>query len=132
MAMAQVLIRDLDDQTLKRLKKRAADNHRSLQGELHAIITQTVEHEESKERVGKRLKARSPRARYAAIVAPIRENRGGVRDELMPGRGARRRNAAAPTGSVWNWLKRRSVGNLSKEEIDAYIRAERDSWHDSF
>ena len=77
--VAQVLIRDLDDKTLKRLKKRAADNHRSLQKEIRAIITRAV--------------SRS---------------------------------------SAWDWLKRRSVGNLTKAQIDAYIRAERDSWHDSF
>ena len=77
--MAQVLIRDLDDETLKRLKKMAARNHRSLQKELRAIIIRAV--------------SRS---------------------------------------SVWEWLKRRPAGNLSKEEIDTYIRAERDSWHGSF
>ena len=122
--MAQVLIRDLDDGTLKRLKKRAVDNHRSLQGELRAIVTQTVEPEKFSEETLKRLKARSPRAPYGDSAALIREDRDGV----IPGNGARRRNTAAPTGSVWNWLKPRSAGNLSKEEIDKYIRAERDSW----
>ena len=77
--MAQVLIRDLDDETLKRLRKRAADNRRSLQQELCAIITRAVSHT-----------------------------------------------------SVWGWLKRRPIGNLTKKKIDAYIRAERDSWHDAF
>ena len=77
--MAQVLIRDLRDETLKRLKKRAADNHRSLQHELRAIITH-----------------------------------------------------AASRASIWEWLKCCPAGNLPKREIDAYIRAERASWHDSF
>jgi plasmid stability protein len=122
--MAQVLIRDLDDETLKRLKKRAADNHRSLQGELHAIVTQTIEPEKFREEVLKSLQARSPRAPYGDSAAHIHEDRDGA----VPGNGARRRNAAAPAGSVWNWLKRRSAGNLSKEKIDKYIRAERDSW----
>lgn len=40
-----------------------------------------------------------------------------------------RRKQVAPRGSVWNWLKRRSAGGLSKQEIDDYIRAERDSWN---
>ncbi len=126
--MAQVLIRDLDDETLKRLKRRAADNHRSLQGELHAIVTQTVRHEKPGDAVSKKLRAPSPLAQYGDSAALIREDRDGVRNDLIPGNGARRRNTAAPTGSVWNWLKRRSVGNLSKDEIDEYIRAERDSW----
>jgi plasmid stability protein len=39
-----------------------------------------------------------------------------------------RRRKVAPRGSVWNWLKRRSTGGLSKQDIDSYIRAERDSW----
>ena len=122
--MAQVLIRDLDEATLKRLKKRAADNHRSLQGELRAIVTQTVEPEKSGAETAKGLKARSPRAKYGGSAALKREGS----DDVTPGNGVSRRNAAAPTGSIWNWLKRRPAGNLSKEEIDEYIRAERDSW----
>jgi antitoxin FitA len=36
--MATVLIRDLDDRIVKKLKKRAARNDRSLQAELQAIL----------------------------------------------------------------------------------------------
>ena len=36
--MAQVLVRDLDAAVVERLKKRAADNGRSLQAELKAIL----------------------------------------------------------------------------------------------
>lgn len=36
--MANVLIRDLDEKILKRLKQRAARNERSLQAELKAIV----------------------------------------------------------------------------------------------
>ena len=36
--MAQVLIRNLDDQTVARLKQRAARNDRSLQAELQTIL----------------------------------------------------------------------------------------------
>jgi antitoxin FitA len=36
--MTNVLIRDLDDKIVKRLKRRAAQNDRSLQAELKAII----------------------------------------------------------------------------------------------
>ena len=129
MGMAQVLIRDLPDETLKQLKEQAAKNHRSLQGELHAIVTKaTAIEEKGREAITKKLEAQSPRARYTNTALLLREHRDGVRNDLIPGNGARRRNAAARTGSVWNWLKRRSTGRLSKEEIDKYIRAERESW----
>ena len=36
--MAKVLIRDLDDRTVDRLKKRASQNRRSLQAELQLIV----------------------------------------------------------------------------------------------
>jgi plasmid stability protein len=37
--MAQILIRDLDDETVKRLKDRAKRHGRSLQGEARLILT---------------------------------------------------------------------------------------------
>lgn len=36
--MANVLIRDLDERTIAKLKERAASNNRSLQAELHLIV----------------------------------------------------------------------------------------------
>ena len=36
--MARVLIRDLDERTVQRLKARASRNHRSLQAELQMIV----------------------------------------------------------------------------------------------
>ena len=36
--MARVLIRDLDERTVERLKERAMRNHRSLQAELQIIV----------------------------------------------------------------------------------------------
>jgi antitoxin FitA len=40
--MAQVLIRGLDDKVLKRLKRQAKNNNRSLESELRAIIESAV------------------------------------------------------------------------------------------
>lgn len=40
--MAQVLIRDLDEDVIKVLKERAEKHQRSLQGELKAILTQAA------------------------------------------------------------------------------------------
>lgn len=96
--MPQVLIRDIDNETLKKLKKRAEENHRSLQRELHVILSE------------------------AAALAGT----GTAKRASRSMRTARKGNR--PAGSVWTWLKRPSAGNLSKEEIDSYIRAERDSW----
>jgi antitoxin FitA len=36
--MAQILVRDLDEALVARLKERARENHRSLQGEVRAIL----------------------------------------------------------------------------------------------
>ena len=41
--MAQLLVRDLDPAVVARLKERARQNHRSLQGEVKAILEQAAE-----------------------------------------------------------------------------------------
>lgn len=41
--MAQVLIRSLDNEVLAHIKARASRHHRSLQGELKAIITEAAQ-----------------------------------------------------------------------------------------
>lgn len=40
--MAQILVRDLDDETVQRLKTRAQQNGRSLQGEAKLILTRAA------------------------------------------------------------------------------------------
>jgi plasmid stability protein len=40
--MAQILIRDLDDDLVAMLKARAKSNHRSLQGEIKALLEEKV------------------------------------------------------------------------------------------
>ena len=40
--MAQLLVRNLDDALVARLKKRARENHRSLQGEVKAILEEAA------------------------------------------------------------------------------------------
>jgi plasmid stability protein len=101
--MAQVLIRDLDSDILKKLKQRAEENHRSLQGELHLILTQAAAAESASDS-----------------------------NARAPSKGASQRRATnAPANGVWQWLKRPAAGKLSKEDIDSYIRAERASWESS-
>ena len=41
--MAQLLVRDLDPAVVARLKERARQSHRSLQGEVKAILEQAAE-----------------------------------------------------------------------------------------
>lgn len=41
--MPQVLIRDVEDRVIKALKARAKRHHRSLQGELKAIVTDAAQ-----------------------------------------------------------------------------------------
>ncbi|HET8775330.1 MAG TPA: hypothetical protein VFP80_16140 [Thermoanaerobaculia bacterium] len=41
--MAQVLVRDLEDETVDKLKARAATNNRSLQAELQLILERAAE-----------------------------------------------------------------------------------------
>jgi antitoxin FitA len=41
--MAQLLVRDLDAKVVARLKDQARQNHRSLQGEVKAILEQAAE-----------------------------------------------------------------------------------------
>jgi plasmid stability protein len=40
--MAQILVRGLDDALVVRLKERARENHRSLQGEVKAILEEAA------------------------------------------------------------------------------------------
>ena len=40
--MAQLLVRDLDSKVVARLKEQARQNHRSLQGEVKAILEQAA------------------------------------------------------------------------------------------
>ncbi len=40
--MAQILVRGLDDALVARLKERARENHRSLQGEVKAILEEAA------------------------------------------------------------------------------------------
>jgi plasmid stability protein len=42
MTVAQVLVRDLDEATVKRLKERARQHGRSLQGEAKAVLEQAA------------------------------------------------------------------------------------------
>jgi antitoxin FitA len=48
--MAQVLVRDLDEKTVKRLKARAEENGRSLQSEVKAILEQAAAEKTAAER----------------------------------------------------------------------------------
>jgi len=65
--MARVLIRDLDERTITKLKERAARNNRSLQAELHSIVERAA----SAARLRRRLSGR----RHSDSAALIAEDR---------------------------------------------------------
>lgn len=75
--MSQLLIRNVKTETIKRLKKRARQHHRSLQGELQFIVeaaASTITQEEMKEMSQgwqKRLKSHS----FTDSVTMLREDR---------------------------------------------------------
>ncbi len=77
--MAQILVRDLDQETVERLKKRARDDGRSLQSEVKHILSQaaeapTVDMEAARalvENIRKKFKGR----RFPDSVELIREDR---------------------------------------------------------
>jgi len=74
--MARVLIRDLDEKTVDRLKKRASRNGRSLQAELQMIVERAaaidvVESRDVAARIRKKLASRK-HSDSAALVADDR------------------------------------------------------------
>jgi plasmid stability protein len=74
--MAKVLIRDLDERTVERLKKRAARNRRSLQAELQLIVeraaaTDIVDSRDVAARIRKKLAGRQ-HSDSAALLADDR------------------------------------------------------------
>ncbi len=75
--MAQLLVRDLDPKLIGRLKKKAKDNRRSLQGEVKVILEQAAEQMTMAEfvdkaaQIRKRLKGR----RFSDSTDLIREDR---------------------------------------------------------
>jgi plasmid stability protein len=74
--MAKVLIRDLDDRTVERLKKRASRNRRSLQAELQLIVeraaaSDVIESRSVAARIRKKLAGRA-HSDSAALLADDR------------------------------------------------------------
>jgi plasmid stability protein len=75
--MADLLIRNIDDATVARLKARAADNKRSLQAELQAILERaavTIDLDKARkvaERIQRQLRGRQ----HPDSAALIREDR---------------------------------------------------------
>jgi plasmid stability protein len=75
--MAQVLIRNLDDSVVERLKRRAASNGRSLQAELHELVEQAARVEPAAaRRLADRIRGDLPRPATDSTEL-LRELRGG-------------------------------------------------------
>ena len=74
--MARVLIRDLDERTIERLKTRAARNRRSLQAELQMIVERAaaVDVLESREVAG-RIRAKLRGRKHSDSAALLADDR---------------------------------------------------------
>jgi plasmid stability protein len=76
--MATVTIRNLDDRILKKLKARAKANKRSLQAELHELLTNVVKENEQMRRFhakARRIAAMTPDVPQTDSALLIREDR---------------------------------------------------------
>lgn len=76
--MATVTIRNLDDRILKKLKARAKANKRSLQAELHELLTNVVKENEQMRRLhakARRIAAMTPDVPQTDSALLIREDR---------------------------------------------------------
>lgn len=77
--MAQILVRDLDEETVERLKKRARDDGRSLQSEVKRILDQaahetTVDMERARKMLGE-FRRRFKGRKFSDSVELIRADR---------------------------------------------------------
>lgn len=74
--MARVLIRDLDERTIERLKTRAARNRRSLQAELQTIVERAaaVDVLESRE-VARRIRTKLGGRKHSDSAALLADDR---------------------------------------------------------
>ena len=75
--MAQVLVRQLDDKVVDRLKKRAKEHGRSLQSEVKTILEEAVpDYEGAWKRIdGLRARLRKSGRTFSDSAASIREDR---------------------------------------------------------
>jgi plasmid stability protein len=75
--MAQVLVRQLDDKVVDRLKKRAKEHGRSLQSEVKTILEEAVpDYEAAWKRIdGFRKRLKKSGRKFSDSVALIREDR---------------------------------------------------------
>ncbi|MCX6646639.1 MAG: TraY domain-containing protein [bacterium] len=74
--MAQILVRDLDDDLVKRLKKRAKQNGRSLEAEIRIILDQsdTITMSDAR-KLADKIRARFKGRKQSDSAALIREDR---------------------------------------------------------
>jgi plasmid stability protein len=78
--MGQVVIRNIDDLVLKRLKARAAEQHKSLEQSLRELLTQAAKPSRAEllaevERIRAMTPPRKPGVRYPNAEEMIREDR---------------------------------------------------------
>ena len=84
--MATVNVRQLDEEVVRRLKRRAADNHRSLESEARHILEQAVENDDVRKL--KDFRALSQRLRAQQTSIPQTPSHVFIRDDRESGHGA--------------------------------------------
>jgi plasmid stability protein len=75
--MPAIHVRDIDDAVLEALKARAARNHRSLQGEIRAILEETVR----ATRAASRKRSKGLHLKTVRVGAPVRYSREVIYDD---------------------------------------------------
>ena len=73
--MAQLLVRDLDPETVRRLKERARRNRRSLQGEVRTILEREAAWAGDAWELVDRIRASFGGRRFSDSAALVREDR---------------------------------------------------------
>lgn len=75
--MANLTIRNLDDEVVARLKKRARDNERSLEAEIRVLLTETAERPSRKtfRELAERISTMTPDVPQTDSAELIREDR---------------------------------------------------------
>ena len=120
--MATVLVRQLDDEVVRRLEQRAAGNNRSLEGEVRHILVQAAgDNMEEKTRAFRELSKRLHEQQ--TDDRPQTPSHILIREDRDSGHGSLKRSAV----DILNEAPGQRVFKTA-EDVESYLRDERASW----